>query len=114
MLRPAVLTPEAITRLQLYPWPHNVRELREVLQKAADLTCGAPFDTHHLPLPEPEQPTEPTLERLQDVVQRHVLDVLTRCSGNKLRASEILGISRSTLYRMLDACAAGVNPGYAS
>ncbi|NYF79959.1 sigma-54-dependent transcriptional regulator [Granulicella arctica] len=107
------LTPEALTHLQHHPWPHNIRELRETLQKATTQAGGAPIDLHHLPLPKPQQPeNEHSLERLQDVVQRHVLDVLTRCSGNKLRASEVLGISRSTLYRMLDANTAAANPRY--
>ena len=103
------VTPESIICLQQHRWIGNIRELQEVLENAARLADGAAIRPDHLQLQDWEKKPASTiqdhrLERLQDVVQRHVLEVLTHCSGNKLRASEMLGISRSTLYRMLDNC----------
>jgi DNA-binding NtrC family response regulator len=105
---PKLLSPDALTRLQRHPWPGNLRELRRVLARAADRAQGTTIEPRHIttltePLSAPSaMPPMARIERLQEVIQQHVLSVLTRCAGNKLRAAELLGISRSTLYRMLD------------
>ncbi len=101
---------EAIERMQKYRWPGNVRELAGVLQSGVQQSESAILGSHHLPVfTEADEPLSVPLSngdsvRLQDVVQRHVVRVLKACEGNKLRAAELLGISRSTLYRMLDNC----------
>ena len=108
----------ALSRLQCHDWPGNVRELERVVELARRHAGDAPdgadgvIEAIHLPhLGEfthaSGQPRiESRVDRLDDVIQNHVLDVLLRCSGNKVRAAERLGISRSTLYRMLDASTA--------
>ena len=99
---------EAMKRLQAHRWPGNVREMENVLRDAV-LQCEAMLlEAHHLPALAEETSSntrENAMTRLQDVVEQHVLQVLKNCGGNKLRAAEVLGISRSTLYRMLDTCA---------
>lgn len=105
----------ALSRLQCYDWPGNVRELEHVVeiarQNAGDGADGVIETVHLPPLGELARAhhrnrIDSRVERLEDVIQSHVLEVLLRCSGNKVRAAERLGISRSTLYRMLDANAA--------
>jgi DNA-binding NtrC family response regulator len=106
---PKVLAESTLTQLQDRPWPNNLRELDRVVTQAAALADGDLIEPRHLLAlvePAPQNLAAPTavkIERLHDVIQRHVLEVLTRCGGNKLRAAELLGISRSTLYRMLDS-----------
>ncbi len=98
--------------LRSYAWPGNVRELENMLKNAALRTEGSVIRTEQLPelaqalSTHQEALSQSTSEpaRLQDVIEQHVLQVLKDCAGNKLRAAELLGISRSTLYRMLDAC----------
>lgn len=112
-LPPKTLSPAAVEKLTGREWSGNLRELEQAIVHASALAHGPAIEAAHLPPLDaalrssdsaPAAVKEaPEPDRLQDVVQRHVLHVLTRCRGNKLRAAEILGISRSTLYRMLDA-----------
>ena len=100
----------AMERLLAHSWPGNVREMENVLRNGVLQCEGEVLEIDHLPSlremrfasPAMNCPDEPA--RLQDVVERHVFQVLKICAGNKLRAAEMLGISRSTLYRMLEGC----------
>jgi len=96
---------DAMKRLEAHPWPGNVRELENALRHGVQKCEGRVLEAGDLPVLAEESAMADALgtARLQDVVERHVLRVLKSCAGNKLRAAELLGISRSTLYRMLEA-----------
>ncbi len=100
---------DALALLDSHDWPGNVRELESVLRQAVLQCKGAALQANDLPeiaqSSAGRSSTSNSLktERLQDVVDRHVSRVLKDCAGNKLRAAELLGISRSTLYRMLES-----------
>ncbi|MBB5343017.1 sigma 54-interacting transcriptional regulator [Tunturibacter empetritectus] len=110
---PAV-SDEAMERMLSYSWPGNVSELKGVVRSSLSQVEGDMLESHHLPiLAEESTPASipdgtATSARLQDVIEQHVLRVLKGCGGNKVRAAEMLGISRSTLYRMLDASASTI------
>ena len=103
------LGPGALSILLHHRWPGNVRELESVIRSAAFSTEGQwirPIDLVILPLENVQQaPPEPSIApdlNLDGVLRRHVRHVLKTCDGNKARAATQLGISRSTLYRMLE------------
>ena len=101
-----------IPRLTIHSWPGNVRELESVTASAA-LECSGqwirPIDIPrlHWPVAVPSAPVhaldpfadDPNLDR---AILRHITRVLARANGNKVRAAKMLGISRSTLYRLLE------------
>ena len=95
-------------RLREHNWPGNVRELENVLWNAVAHCDGSALEVDHLTSMSAMKGGAATSMgtcrsmRLEDVVEQHVLHVLQSCAGNKLRAAELLGISRSTLYRVLD------------
>ena len=110
------IAPEAMLRLQEHQWPGNIRELSGVIRDAVLRSDGVLLREEDLSLlPQPQEDeclarNAGASVRLQDVVERHVLDVLKDCGGNKLRAAELLGISRSTLYRMLETGSSAIAP----
>lgn len=90
-------------------WPGNLAQLRGALAWMIE-HCPGPLGAADLERAISEVRAEETAAEapirmvpLDHVVQEHVRAVLIGCNGNKLRAAEVLGISRSTLYRMLDA-----------
>ncbi len=111
------LGPGTIAPLLRHSWPGNVRELEEVITAAAHETQSQwirPIDLPPL-LPAIRKASQPVNSSLggsptagieQDVnldraIRNHVVRVLEHTRGNKLRAAQLLGISRSTLYRIL-------------
>jgi DNA-binding NtrC family response regulator len=87
----------ALDRMRRYAWPGNLLELAQVKARVSGL--GRVVEPDDLELA--DSVAEKAV-RLDEVIERHVVQVLERVGGNKLRAAEMLGISRSTLYRMLE------------
>jgi transcriptional regulator with PAS, ATPase and Fis domain len=101
------LTRRAQTLLAGYSWPGNVRELENVIGHACMMTESEVIDIRDLPETNfnpgsAESLGGEPLMPLAQVVRLHVERVVNQSGGNKVLAAKILGISRTSLYRMLD------------
>jgi two-component system, NtrC family, response regulator AtoC len=106
------VSPEAGRLLREYPWPGNLRELRNVLERAFILCNGAIIEVEHLPpelvCPAPSRAEElspfklpPQGVSLEAVEGDLIRQALEMSAGNQVRAAKLLGISRDVLrYRM--------------
>ncbi len=104
-VEPIRLSPEALSSLSSQPGLASITEFEELLRELTLQHPGKLIDVTHLPSsasPEAGDPVDEGALLLQDAVNAHVLKVLRHCEGNKVRTAELLGISRSTLYRMLE------------
>jgi DNA-binding NtrC family response regulator len=92
---------EAMTALQSYPWPGNIRELQNVIERAVIL-CRREISVIDLPaaLSAPDcSAKEPGT--LKDLEREAILAALEKTGGNRRKAAEELGLSRRTLqYRL--------------
>jgi len=98
-------SPEAISRLNSYPWPGNIRELESTVSRAALSAPGRIIrDTdieflHPVAAPSAEAP--PRLPTLAEAERAHIIRVLDAAAWNKKEAARLLAISRGTLYRKI-------------
>ena len=99
------MAPEAMDILNRYPFPGNVRELENIIERAVALTNDAIISVHDLPsdlqelsMSSIDRPTWPSLEEQE---REYIRQVLVRTNFRKGEAAEILGIPRTTLWRKI-------------
>jgi DNA-binding NtrC family response regulator len=98
------IPPEVLGLLMTYHWPGNIRELRNVLERALLLSRGVPFSPVHFPGlasagdRQESVPLEPGLDRIQT---SRLQTLMKEFGGDKAKVAQALGISKATLYRRL-------------
>ena len=101
-----VLTADAIALLQTYPWPGNIRELRNVIERVVLLSRGTGQEIRAQDLPLATAPSASRLPvgatvTLMDLERQHIDAVLAQTHWHQGNAAKVLGISSKTLYRKI-------------
>jgi two-component system NtrC family response regulator len=99
---------EALRAIERHEWPGNVRELLSCVKRAAIMADGNRVQCEDLGLPRPDAMTDESdtasldLRSVREKAERTaVVAALARAGGNIVKASEMLGVSRPTLYDLL-------------
>jgi len=97
------ISKEAMILLQQYSWQGNIRELRNVIERAVILCDRDKILTEDLPYEiQKQQGSQAHSLSLMSVEKIHIEKVLLHTKGNKTRAADLLGIGLTTLYRKLE------------
>lgn len=110
------IEPAVWAALSAYDWPGNIRELYGVIEAAFAVArdgCLRPENLRFTPrvAVEPTAPDEdvaPLDERLADIERRTILTAIRQAGGRRNLAARLMGISRSRLYRRMEAL--GIDP----
>ena len=94
---------DALTAIAQNPWPGNIRELENAVQRATILVRARFIEPSDLGIAPATRPERPSLREARNRVERQVVvDALIRTKGNISRAATELGISRPALHDLLD------------
>ncbi len=102
---------DALRAIELHPWPGNVRELLNAMKRATIMADGERLTCDDLGLPPPPdgsssgggvEQNDLDLRSVREAAERQaIITALARANGNIVRASEMLGVSRPTLYDLM-------------
>jgi len=98
------ISEDAVEMLKRYRWPGNIRELKNILERARILSQGQTITSAHFTGLEPSRESEPLAAekgKIENMERSLIKETLDQCSGDTKKASHILGISRASLYRKL-------------
>jgi two-component system response regulator AtoC len=116
---PLSLSDEVCASLEAYGWPGNIRELKNVMERAVVLTDGPEIGCAQLPLEKMGPPDDNTGENtgeaqgpeievtsgktdLRGIERQRIIDALAACAGNQSRAAKLLNMPRRTFISKLD------------
>jgi two-component system, NtrC family, response regulator len=100
-------TEDAVQAIEQHSWPGNVRELLNAIKRASIMADGDRLTCEDLGLPPPAGSTVSTasdldLRTVREAAERQaIVAALARTNGNIVKASEMLGVSRPTLYDLM-------------
>jgi two-component system NtrC family response regulator len=95
---------DALDAIEAYPWPGNVREMENFIKRAVIMSEGPQVTAADLGLPAATGAPEPVnLREVRDEAERRaIVRVLSRVDGNVADAAQLLGVSRPTLYDLIN------------
>ena len=109
--QPPLLPPASVAHLESYGWPGNIRELKNVIERAVLLCEGPILEPRHMPLERPLTESQKLAASGASAAapaagnseRDRIIEALAACAGNQSRAAKKLGIPRRTFVSKLDA-----------
>jgi PAS domain S-box-containing protein len=109
-----LIEPRVVNTMKQYTWPGNIRELRNVLERALIISRGGPVKLQHIGMAAPKQlekdvsmsfeANRPLPDIIAEIERSLIEQALQRAGGNQKQAANLLGISRFALARHMKKC----------
>ena len=99
------LSEDAIRAVEMHPWPGNIRELENSIKRAVIMVDGSQITAQDVGLVAPEKAQDDNsfdLRTIRENAERNaIISAMGRVNGNVVKAAEMLGVSRPTLYDLM-------------